>query len=415
MIADTSSNNGFVVRVNGTAFHYLGNGALLTYGYGGFQTGINAGSTNVNTSTLQSSGGLGLKVKKLTVSGSLDNSATHWLLDGTNSFVCSGTPTYDCSHWANETECLANDAHGGPCAWSAGSDCSVFNNEYGMGSCSSNPGCSVTTDACTGGDEATCIAPNSAPYYGGTCSWSAGTDCSAFNGNESGCSGQTGCSVSSGNSCPSQFDEWSCNGVGGCYWDGMSCTGDNSTCTGTYGAGCSGTYNTGGCTGTYGSGCSGTSSCSGINDSTSCTAESGCTSAYIITGNLPDGELYPDRTYWALNDSSTSADAVLLPYSGQTINMTTSLTLSNYKDGVHIAYYKDLGDCSIYNSNESTCGSTPGCTQGYIDCAGYTDEGNCVADTHCSWNGASCDGGVYFSNCSGSYVIAKNWYVWSRT
>lgn len=412
MIVDSSSNNGLVVRINGTSNHYLGNGALLTYGYGGFQTGINAGSTNVNTSTLQSSGGLALKVKKLTVSGSLDNSATHWLLDGTNSFSCTGTPTYSCSHWANESECLANDAHGGPCAWSAGSSCSAFDNEFGMGTCSGTSGCTVSTSACTGGDEATCLANDDS--YGGSCAWNPGSDCSAFNGNEAGCSGQTGCSVASSNSCPSQMDEGSCTGAG-CSWNGMSCDGDNSTCTGTYGSGCSGSYNTGGCTGTYGSGCSGTSSCSGINDSTSCTAEGGCTSTYVINGNLPDGELYPDRTFWALNDSSTNADAVLLPASGQTINMTTSLTLSTYKDGVHLAYYKDIGDCSIYNSNESLCGSTSGCTQGYIDCAGYTDSTSCTADTHCSWNGASCDGGVYFSNCSGSYVIAKNWYVWSRT
>ena len=283
-----------------------------------------------------------------------------------------------------------------------------------MGSCLANSPCSASSSSCVGpGDEATCLAQDD--YYGGDCAWNPGSDCSAFNSNEAGCSGQTGCYISSYSSCSSQYDEGSCNGVGGCYWDGMTCTGDNSTCAGTYGSGCSGSFYTGACTGTYGSGCSGTSSCSGINDSTSCTAETGCTSTYVINGNLPDGELCPDRTLWALNDSSTNADAILLPASGQTINMTTSLTLSTYKDGVHLAYYKDLGDCSIYNSNESACGSTSGCTQGYIDCAGYTDSTACTADTHCSWNGASCDGGVYFSNCSGSYVIAKNWYIFGRT
>lgn len=125
---------------------------------------------------------------------------------------------------------------------------------------------------------------------------------------------------------------------------------------------------------------------------------------------MPDGETCPDRTYWFYNDATGGADAIIYPYSGQTVNETTSYTLAAYRDWVHFAYYKKTQDCSIYNADESTCNATTGCSANY---------------SGCTWNGSSCEGGgsctsqgdeasctsyTYFSSCSGSYTISKNWY-----
>lgn len=413
MIADTSSNNGFIVRVNGTAFHYLGNGVLLTYGYGGFQSGINAGSTNVNTSTLQSSGGTALKVARLIVDTTLDNSYTKVIADATGNSSCTGTPTYDCSHWSNQTDCELRNSHGG-CTWNAGSDCSAFNNEFGMGSCLANSPCSASSTSCVGpSDEATCLAQDDT--YGGDCAWNPGSDCSAFNGNEAGCSGQTGCSVASSSSCASQFDEGSCNGVGGCFWDGMTCTGDNSTCSGTYGSGCSGNWYTGVCLGTYGASCSGTSACGNIIGSSNCSGEAGCSYVTRIQLYLPDLTTCPDRDYWIINGASGGEDVIIYPYSGQTVDMTTSYTISNYKDGIHLSPYNDTRSCA--SLAETPCGTTTGCTQNYSNCSWDAGGNVCNGGTGCSGYGdeGSCNSATYFSSCSGTYVVSKNWYIWSRT
>lgn len=88
--------------------------------------------------------------------------------------------------------------------------------------------------------------------------------------------------------------------------------------------------------------------CSSYGTSGACAAEAGCTWSAVLNAQLPDGETCPDRTYWLKNDASGGADAIILPYSGQTIEKTTSLTLNNYQDAVHIAYFKQTYDCSNY-------------------------------------------------------------------
>ena len=406
---------GYYNKNTSSLFSYNYPDAFAHYGYGEFYGGVVAGGVQTPTSKLQSLGGLALKVKRLTTSGSLDDTATHWLLDATTAQVCTGTPTHTCSHWTNEGDCIANDAHGGPCSWYAGSPCSAFNYEYGMSTCGSTGGCSADTSSCSGaGDQSTCEAQDDS--YGGNCVWNSEStgDCSVFNGDESTCGSTSGCSTNysacswdgmtcyGGTGCDSYFDEWSCTSA--MYFSG---------CTGTYvvtPANCSGSFYTGNCSGSYGSGCSGTSSCAGIDDSTSCGAESGCTWSAVLNANLPDGETCPDRTYWIANDSSGGADVVLMPVAGQTVDGSSTYTLPNYKDWIHIAYYKKLGDCADYSGNESTCTSTAGCTAGYYDCSSHGDSESCTADGHCSWNGATCDGGSYFGYCYGNYVISKNWY-----
>jgi len=393
-----------------TLYSYNYATAFVHTGYGEFGSGVHAGSQSQPTSTLQNQGGTALKVKRATANLTLDNTATHWLLDATSASSCAGTPsTTTCSSYTGSGQATC-ESHL-PCSWNPGNSCSAFNNESGMGSCSGTSGCSVDTTSCAGpGDQSTCEAQDDA--YGGSCTWNSGTDCGGIS-DESTCNSTGGCA----------------SNYSGCTWDGISvCYGnalcdvifDQGTCeattyftncTGTYGIGCEGTYNNGNCSGTYGQACNGTVLCSAYGSSGPCAGESGCSWSAVLNAELPDGETCPDRTYWICNDSSGGADVVLIPYSGQKINDATSYTLSAYKDCIHIAYYKKTADC--VSLDESTCGSTTGCSQYYIDCASFGYEGSCVADAHCSWNGSSCDGGTYFSSCGGTYTLLKNWYKFS--
>lgn len=415
-----SGGNGFAVYqgnsglTSNTLTGYWTSTALAHYGYGEFGTGVHAGSASQPSSTLQSAGGLALKVKRVTSSQALDNSATHWLGDA-SSAACTGTTTYACSHWTNQSDCEKWDAHGG-CTWNAGTSCSVYSgDQYG---CESQSGCTWESADCgsTGAsDQYACEA------YSG-CYWTNNpSDCSGFDegtcNSTSGCSSNydycynysdgggdgTACATVSGNGC--NYD----SGSGSCS-DGMGDFGWFIGCSGSYDTySCTGTYYTGNCSGSYGSGCFGTSSCAGIDDSTNCGNETGCTWSTAINLTLPQISTAPDRTYWIYNDSSTNADVNIYPYSGETVNGTTSLVLGTYKDGVHLAPLIVTSSCS--GLNESTCNSTSGCSSSY-----------------CYWNGSECSGGASctgigdestcnstFDYCAGTYTISKNWYVFSRT
>lgn len=243
------------------------------------------------------------------------------------------------------------------------------------------------------------------------------SDCSAFNGNESACGSTSGCSVSSSNTCPSQMDEGSCTGSG-CSWDGMSCSGDNSTCSGTYFSSCSGTYytctgnyNTGSCAGTYGASCTGTSSCAGIDDSTSCGGEGGCTWSTSLNATLPNGDNFPSRTLWVYKKGA-SGSVVLIPNAGQTVNFASSHTMTGDKDWIHLAYYNLTANCNVYDGNEATCTSTTGCVPSYSYCSWDSMESTCSGNAVCTGIGdeSTCTSTSYFSSCSGNYSVSKNWY-----
>lgn len=385
MYVDTTGSNGMIVSISGIPYHYLTSNGLYTSGYGMFSNGVNAGSTVPPTSMLQSQGRVAFKVKRITSSQTLDNSAAKWLLDGTTAYACSGNPTYQCYQYTNEIDCIANGSHGGKCNWYAGESCSVYNGEYNMYSCASQTGCTVDTASCNSAtDSASCYAQNDA--YGGTCSWvSNENDCSVFG------------------------DQSSCEAVS-CYWDGSTCSGTYTTYS------CDGTYNTGNCSGNYGASCSGGDvTCTQYDNSTSCSAEAGCSGTSAIVANLPNITTCPDADYWLLNDSSTSADAIILPYGTDTVNSNTSYTLANYKDGIHISPLSRFDDCAIYNSNESTCNSTSGCTANYANCS--WDGSTCSGVTGCESYGdeTSCTSASIYTSCSGSFLVSRNWYIWSRT
>lgn len=402
---------------NGQSVYNANNNQLISYnvaagfahyGYGGFQQGVNAGSASTPSSTLVSSGGTALKVKYVTASQTLDNTATEWIADP-QSAVCTGAPSNACSSYTNETDCLARDAHGG-CSWFAGYSCSVYNGDES--SCTGTSGCTWEQASCSGfGDQSTCES------YSG-CSWSNNPqDCSGF-GDQGTCESYSGCTWYYSNCSDFNGDQSSCEGTSGCSWDSGSdtCSGSyNQYCSGTYDSySCTGTYATGNCTGNYGAMCSGSASCGGIDDSTSCNSEPGCTWQSALTLNLPDMVTCPDRDYWIYNGSSSNYDVVIVPYSGQQIDHTTSYTLSNFKDWVHISPFRRTVSCS--GLSEGTCGSTSGCTQSYSNCTWNSMDSLCEGNPSCSGYGdqSSCEAATYYAGCSGSYVASQNWYVFGK-
>jgi len=191
----------------------------------------------------------------------------------------------------------------------------------------------------------------------------------------------------------------------------MACSGSYfSSCSGTYYT-CDGTYNTGSCTGTYGSSCTGNSSCAGIDDSSSCGGEGGCTWSTAITAVLPNGDSYPSRTLWVYKKGA-SGSVILTPNAGQTVNFASSYTMTSDKEWIHLAYYNLTANCNVYDANEATCGSTSGCTQNYSFCSWDSIESTCSGNAVCTGIGdeSTCTSTSWFSSCGGTYSISKNWY-----
>lgn len=402
---------------NGQSVYNLLNNQLVSYnapvgfghyGYGVFQAGVNAGSTNTPTSSLVSSGGTALKVKYVTANQTLDNTATEWIAEPSTP-ICSGVPTTSCSAYSNESDCLNRDAHGG-CSWFAGYSCSVYNGDEG--NCTGASGCTWEQASCSGfGDQSTCES------YSG-CSWTnTPQDCSGF-GDQGTCESYSGCTWNYSDCSDFNGDQSSCEGTSGCSWDSGTdtCSGYyNQYCSGSYDSySCTGTYATGNCTGMFGSYCSGTAACAGIDDSTNCNAEPGCNWQSAITLTLPDMTTCPDRDYWIYNNSTSNYDVIIVPYSGQQIDHTSSYTLSNFKDWVHISPFYRILSCSVLS--EASCNSTAGCTATYPNCTWNYVDNACEGGDGCSGYGDqySCEAATYYGGCTGTYVASKNWYVFGK-
>jgi hypothetical protein len=381
------------------------------YGYGAFLSGVNAGGVTSPSSTLMSQGGTALKVKYITANQTLDNTATEWIVDP-SAAACNGAPTNACSSYTTQATCLARDAHGG-CSWFAGNPCSVYNGDEG--SCTGTAGCTWEQASCSSfGDESTCNS-----YTG--CSWTNNPqDCSPLD--EATCAFKVGCTQNfddCSNYSDGGGDGTACNAANGggyCSYDSGTgaCTGGSwfVSCSGSYDSySCDGTYATGNCTGVYGAACSGTASCGGIDDQANCNNEPGCNWATAISLTLPSMTSCPDRDYWVYNASSTNADVIIVPAGSETIDHTTSYTLSNFKDRVHISPFYRTASCGAFN--QATCASTSGCSQVFSYCVWNYDGSVCEGHASCSGYGdqASCDAATYYSGCSGNYVISANWYV----
>lgn len=397
-------------KATNTLISYNTPSTYTHYGYGAFNGGVNAGGAFTPSSTLMSQGGTALKVKYITANQTLDDTATEWIVDP-SAAACNGSPTNACSSYTTEATCLARDAHGG-CSWFAGNSCSVYNGDES--GCTAQTGCTYEQASCSAynGDQSTCESTTG-------CSWNNNPQsCSSLN--------ETACGSTSG--CTQNFDDCSnysdgggdgtaCNAANGgsyCSYDSGTgaCTGGTwyVSCSGTYDSySCDGTYATGNCTGVYGAACSGSPSCGSIDDSTNCNNEPGCNWATAISLTLPSITSCPDRDYWIYNASSTNADVILVPAGSETIDHTTTYTLSNYKDWVHISPFRRVESCGSFN--EATCGSTSGCTQNYSNCV--WDGSTCGGNASCTGYGdqSSCEAATYYSGCSGNYVVSSNWYV----
>lgn len=407
----TSSANGLGLYSGNTGltsnsvYAYLSPSQATFYNaYGAFGGGVRAGSSGSPSSTLQSDGTVATKVKRITANQALDNTASTWLVDA-SSAACSGTASVACSSYTNSTDCLARDAHGG-CSWFAGSDCAAYNGD--QSNCEATTGCTWEMASCSGfGDESTCNS------YSG-CSWNnSPQDCSVYNSDQSSCESTMGCSWNFSDCSSNFFDEGSCNAQSGCSWDGMTCIGSYDTyCSGSYDSyTCDGSYSTGNCTGIFGAACSGTPSCASIDDSTSCGGETGCTWSTAVTVTLPLVTSVPDRHYWIYNSSSSGADVIIQPASGDTIDHTTSYTLASYKDFIHVQPFADLRSCSTLA--QSPCGAQAGCTQDYGNCSWDSGSSICSGNAACDGinDQSTCESTTYYSGCSGSYYASKNWYV----
>lgn len=402
-------------------FYHYGDLRTAQSVYTGGSVGAGTGSGSAPTSTLQTAGGLGLKVKRITASQSLDNTATQWLADATSASACAGTPSQTaCSTYTGSGQATC-ESHL-PCTWNAGSSCGDFNYESGMGSCSGTSGCSPDTSNCSGAwDESSCTSQDDS--YGGNCSWDyTSSTCSSYTDTSS-CNGASPCYANVSNDCSGLSDGGgdgtSCATQSECSYDSgsgtcsgyyfASCDGDNSSYS------CGGTYYTGNCSGMYGTSCSGTVLCTPYSSSGTCAAETGCSWSSVLNLTLPDGETCPDRTYWVYNDSSGGADVVILPYATTspttTVNHTTSYTLAAYKDKVQLAYYKKTYDCSNY-ATSGACTPT-GCSPNYANCSWNSGDNTCSGNASCTGIGdqTTCESTSYFSYCSGTEVQSKNWYV----
>lgn len=417
-------------------FSYIYPTALYHTGDGYFWGRVSAGNASYPSSILSSAGSFASKAIRVTSNYTLTVNESVVYADA-SAAACSGTPTYNCSHWTNQTDCEKWDAHGG-CSWFAGYSCSAFNGDqsacesqgwcsydtascggfWDESTCNSYSGCSWTNtpQSCSGFDEATCWTTSGCSVNTGyctnnytncswdwmACSWGAG--CDSYT-DESSCIAATyWSSCSGGGSCSSQPDESSCTSYS--YYDG---------CTGSYDSySCTGSYYTGTCSGTYGASCNGTSTCSGIDDSTNCGFETGCTWSTAITLNLPQITTVPYRHYWVYNDSSSGADVIIQPYSGDQIDKTTSYTLANYKDSVHIQAFYESVSCGSFN--EWACTPT-GCYKVYSNCSWDWMSFTCSWNAVCDGIGdqSTCESTTYFSYCSGSYYSFKNWYLLSRS
>lgn len=448
-------------------------GGFYHGGGGGFFGGnvVAGGAEQGLFSTLVTKKSLGMQFVKVTSNTVLTNQYTQILAD-TSVSTCVGTPTYTCAYYTNQTDCELRNSHGG-CGWS-GYPCYVYNGDPGTCNsypgcsadtascsafngdsynCSNTSGCSYPGNLgnCSSfnGDSMSCGSHYGCYYPGnagdcsvftdsGTCSSYMGCspnygDCSVFSGDESTCNSTSGCSPSTsdcstfsdggfdGSACatqPSCSYDLTSGTCSGSYFSGCSgsffenCSGsyDDGTCSGSYDDGtCSGSYYTGNCSGSTGS-CGGTSNCAGVSLG-NCTSESGCSVGSGVTLTMPaDSNTTLLSTYF-IKKAVATGTLTILPNTGQTIEGTSSLSITTNKAAVMLSFLRETADCVAFSGDESTCGATSGCTQAYGDCSSYGDEGSCTGDAHCSWNGMSCDGGSYFSYCYGTYVTAKNWNI----
>lgn len=218
---------------------------------------------------------------------------------------CSGLTIVQCP---DRTGCSLSSSS---CSGTYDTSCSIYNAD--QTSCQGTTGCTWNTSASCGGTPNACSSyPEQTSCEGAGCTFGTTSSCggtalacSTWNGNQSVCLSQSGCSYSAGpakcngthNTCNTYLGESTCNANLSCSWSSSSsCTGAPSACT-SYGSepSCSSV----GCTWSTGTSCSGTfsSSCSVYNaDQTSCQGTAGCAwNAQTCTGLASSCTTYSDQ------------------------------------------------------------------------------------------------------------------------
>jgi hypothetical protein len=217
--------------------------------------------------------------------------------DGSNANLCSGTPAA-CSTYLTEGNCNAHTGVG--CSWFAGNSCSVYNGD--QSNCTAQSGCTWEEQSCSGAnntDQSTCEAQDDS--YGGNCSWDTSTCPSQPD--QSSCQAITGCTWNSSDCADfNGTDQSTCEANNGCTWQFLNCDQfngtDQSTCEANSGCSwdsdnivCNGSYSTNICLGNYNVSCSG-DLCSGNYATGNCTGTygSGCQGTANCNNLTDDGE-----------------------------------------------------------------------------------------------------------------------------
>jgi hypothetical protein len=339
--SNISTNSGSIGSLSSnsiTSGYYYGSYSYVSYLYP-YQCAANY-LTAYNLLDVQAA--MQLKTVLHTSDGQISDSETVVLCDAASGASCLGTPsTTDCTTYGTQGNCEANTNHGNQCTWNSVT-CSSYNSNESA--CNAYH-CTWEMASCAGFTNAmTCGS-----YYG--CTWTEDTaDCSAFNGDQSTCSGTTGCTWNYSDCTDFNGDESSCTGTSGCTWDGMGgCSGQyNTSCSGSYDPGtgvCSGSYATNNCLSSGVEGyCSGTVTCA--DGSSVCNAETGCTWTTGINLILPSGA--DGRTLRIQKVDSSGGVVTITVYntSGQYLRSSTSTTLTTQWQDIWLTYYSSTATWS---------------------------------------------------------------------
>jgi hypothetical protein len=192
----------------------------------------------------------------------------------------------------------------------------------------------------------------------------------------------TGCSIVSGNDCADfNGDESSCN-------DNVGCSYSDPDCTGSYFSACSGVYRADDTSGAKvqvkaTDSCAGTATaCSSFPADASCTAQAGCTSNANTCSSYDGDETGCNDNGCSYVSASDCSD----------ISPADSATCEAQGDGMTCTAGFG-GDCSVYSGDEGTCTATEGCSWSDPDCSGsYYDSCSGTIAAYCSGDNSSCTG-----------------------
>lgn len=394
-------------------------GGLYNYGSIFSQGRVTAGQADTTPPAyLNTYGSLALRGVFISTNTTLDENQTMVYVDGSSNNICTGTPSVStCSSYtgSGEATCISHL----PCTWNPAvtESCSTYGG-IDQSTCEGQSGCTFDQASCGGAsDQSSCEAQDDA--FGGSCSWNS---CSGF-GDISSCNGQSGCSASTGD-CSGFGDESSCLSQTGCSWDGSACSGEYFiSCDGNY---CAGSYYNGSCSGTHevsAAACSGTVTCASYMSSGACAAETGCTWSSGVTITLPASSAAnkgnTSRVYSIVNVGSSGVVTVV-PTPGGTIpdsilGFGSGVVLNAQNERVMLHHHTLTTNCSVYNSNQSSCESTSGCSWSpAIVCADYNgDESGCnnQSGAGCSYSEGVCSGAGTASSCNGTFTASKPWII----